>query len=229
MSYLSTLVREGKFEMPPESEIEKMDLIDVRRKLMKFCDESQGAIGPCRTCMRKCNAGKWALQLYDRLQVPKTEEPEVAKNISEEKDEKQTTQSGGQVAQWYIDAKASKDPVAWCVDNLHITRQQASKKIYMYEYNHFGTLRTKNTAKATEKPRLKHAAKAAEKPANQTDESDFSLATDLQQKMEMLTKRQSDYREQIAYHQCKIDELKKKEKKVTDQIDAVSMCLELIN
>lgn len=225
MSYLSTLVREGKFIMPSQAEIERMDLIDVRRKLMKFCDESQGAIGPCRSCMRKCAAGKWAIQLYDRLQVPKTEEPEVTKNNSEENET--AKQNVGKVAQWYIDATASADPVDWCVNKFGISRQKAKKKIYMYEYNHFRTVRTSNTDTAPSKPRSKK--RVSEGPTVKVDDDDFSLMSDLQEKMKILTRRKEECDTELAYHQSQVEKLTAKKKKIVDQIDAVSMCLELFD
>lgn len=224
MKYLTTLIKEGSFIMPSDEEIEKMDLIDVRRNLMKWCEVSQGSISPCRTCKHRCKAGKWALELYDRTAVPKTDGPEVVKKVSEEKeDEKkdgvenvhvpELTNAGTPVAQWYVDAKASGNPVEYCRKQFGISASKARRKIYMYEYNHFGALKEKLDIERPSKPVPKKAAEIVDE--------DFSLEKDLVQKKEALIKIQEQY-------QAQINELNERLAKITNQIDSINMCLELI-
>ena len=227
MKYLSTLIKEGSFVPPSDEEIEKMDLIDVRRNVMKWCQVSNGAIGPCRECKHKCKAGKWAIELYDRTAVPKTGGPEVSKTISDNKKVDESaereeiempayTDSGSPTAEWYIAAYASGNPVGYCQHHFNLSIQKAKKKLYMYEYNHFGKL--KNKTKTEESPRIQNPA--IELQQTEVDE-DFSLKNDLVQKKEALIKIQEQYKAQL-------DDLNEKLRKVTNQIDAIAMCLELI-
>lgn len=211
-----------KFEFPGNYNVEEMDLIDIRRKIMKWCAKSQGAIGPCRECKSKCSAGIKAIELYDGIDAPKASEPEVKKNVpqvaNDEKEKRENKKemknagnkkSGRPVSKWYEDAMASGEPEKWCVDNLHITIQQAKKRIYMYEYNRFGVRRTKQAV-----------AKVSPGPVIKTQEADFSLIDAMQTEMQALTKKQKEYKAQI-------DDLTDKHKKISDRIEAITMCIEL--
>lgn len=217
-----------KFEFPGSYKVDEMDLIDLRRKIMKYCNKSQGAIGPCRVCPQKCTAGIRALELYDGIDALKASEPEVAKDIlkSAEKEEKKEPEkvtkevvemkekkkSGRPLSRWYEDATASGDPVKWCVDNLGITVQQAKKRIYMYEYN-------RGLRRSAKEETIAPVAKVNPGPVVKTEEG-LSLIDAMQSEMEMLTKKQEEYRAQIEI-------LNDKHKKISDRIEAISMCIEL--
>lgn len=221
-----------KFEFPGNYNVDEMDLIDLRRKIMKMCAKSQGAIGPCRSCVSKCSAGIRAIELYDGIDAPKASEPEVAESVSlpvkEEKKEPEKIKKeviemkdkkkDKPVSKWYEDAMASGNPEKWCVDNLGLTLQQAKKRIYMYEYNRFGIRRTKHTevSKTITGPVVKNVSG----PVVKTEDSDFSMIDMMQSEMQMLTKKQEEYKAQI-------DELTDKHKRISDRIEAITMCIEL--
>lgn len=224
-SCLTTLARQGKFEFPNQYVIDEMDLIDLRRKILKWCAKSQGAIGPCRDCRAKCSAGIRAIALYDGDEATRASEPEVVKpvikeekkvpvEIKEEVVKMKDRKKGRPVSKWYTDAMASGDAVKWCVDNLGITIQQAKKRIYMYEYNRFGARRTK----PAETVEIKTVSESVAK----TPADDFSLVSAMETKMKVLTERQQSYKVQI-------DELTAEYKKITDQLEAITMCIELLN
>lgn len=227
-SCLTVLARQGKFEFPNQYVIDEMDLIDLRRKILKWCAKSQGAIGPCRDCRAKCSAGIKAIALYDGGEASKASKPEVEvpvlkSEVKEEKKEpekitkevvemKEKKKVGRPVSRWYEDAVASGDPVKWCMDNLGITIQQAKKRIYMYEYNR-GLRKT-----AKEEPAVS-IAKADQGPIVKVDEG-LSLIDAMQAEMQMLTRKQEEYKAQI-------DILTDKHKKISDRIEAITMCIEL--
>ena len=216
-----------KFEIPGNYNIEEMDLIDLRRKIMKWCHKSQGAIGPCRDCVQKCSAGLRAIELYDGIDAPKASEPEVnnpfvRKNkevpveIKEEavemKEEKKKI--GRPVSKWYEDAVASGDPVKWCMDNLGLTEQKAKKRVYMYEYNRFGIRRSKSEPKTVTGP----VVKTAPEPVVKID-NDVSLISAMEIEMKNLEAKQQEYK-------TRIDELTSEYNKISNKLEAISMCIE---
>lgn len=83
----------------------------------------------------------------------------------------------------------------------------------MYEYNHFGALK--------EKLDIERPSKPVPKKTTEVVDEDFSLEKDLVQKKEALIKIQEQY-------QAQINELNEKLTKITNQIDSINMCLELI-
>lgn len=215
MNYDVLLSRNKQFELPSDEKISEMDLIDLRRKIMKWCAKSQGAVGPCRSCPSKCTAGIRAIALYDGIDAPKASEPEV--NVSEEKVEikKEVTKMKREkpVAKWYQDAKASEDPVKWCVENMGMTEQQAKKRLYMYEYNRFGIRRSTTVEK--------QEVKATPEPVVKTSVDDISLMAAMDAKMKVLTERQQSCK-------VRIDELTAEYKKITDQLEAISICIDVL-
>lgn len=232
-TYDPLLSRNKQFEFPKQYVVDEMDLIDLRRKIMKWCAKSQGAIGPCRSCPQKCSAGIRALALYDGGEVPKTSEPEVVSStvekekkepveIKEEVVEMTKENDGKPVSKWYKDAVASGDPVKWCMDNLGLTIQKAKKRIYMYEYNRFGVRRTKQAETSAVKSNPGPVIKTDPGPVIKTDSEDSSLVSAMQTRMKILTEKQQQYKAQI-------EELTDKYKKVNDQIEAITMCIELLN
>ena len=211
------------FEFPGNYDIEEMDLIDIRRKIMKWCAKSQGAIGPCRNCESKCSAGIKALELYDGINAVVALEPSAVKHVinsvvdkePEEKIKEESVEMKDKkkpVSKWYEEAESSGDPVKWCVDNLGITVQQAKKRIYMYEYNR-GLRRS--TKEETVLPVMKTDSGLIAKT-----ETESSLIDAMRSEMEMLTRKQKEYKAQI-------DDLTSKHEKISDRIEAISMCIEL--
>lgn len=226
-NYIPLLSQNKQFEFPNQYIVDEMDLIDLRRKIMKWCAKSQGAISPCRACPNKCSAGIRALALYDGVEVPKTSEPEVAKpTIKEEKKEpveikkeviemkKEDKKRGRPVSKWYEDAVASGDPVKWCMDNLGLTIQKAKKRIYMYEYNRFGTRRSKDETKVETGPIVKVASEHVVKADN-----DMSLISAMETEMKNLEAKQQEYK-------TRIDELTSEYNKISNKLEAISMCIE---
>ena len=231
---LAELSRQGKFEFPSSYELDKMDLIDLRRKILKWCAKSQGAVSPCRSC-KGCEAGIRAVAMVDGEEAPKASEPEttvvvkkepevikpnkIVKEVPEMKKEKEREKP---ISQWYKDAIASGDAVKWCMDNLGLTIQKAKKRVYMYEYNRFGTRRTKQTEgpilKSDPGPELKVETATEAK----IEDGDISLVSAMQMKMKILLEKQQEYKTQI-------DDLTDKYKKINDQIEAITMCIELLN
>lgn len=221
-----------KFEIPGNYNIEEMDLIDLRRKIMKWCHKSQGAIGPCRDCVQKCSAGLRAIELYDGIDAARASEPEVnnpfikkeekvpveiKKEVVEMKEEKKKV--GRPVSKWYEDAVASGDPVKWCIDNLGISEQKAKKRVYMYEYNRFGMRRSKNETKTEEaKTVAGPIVKAAPEPVAKTD-NDVSLISAMEIEMKNLEAKQVEYK-------TRIDELTNEYNKISNKLEAISMCIE---
>ena len=226
MEDLVALEKQGKFTFPSQAEVEKMDLIDIRRKIMKFCMKSQGAIAPCRTCSNKCVAGRWAVKLYDGLDIPKVETPVPQPVKPAEKPKR-----GRKTSDWYDKAKLSGDIVQWCVDNLGLNIQQAKKKVYMFEYNHFGKLKT-NAKKAT--PTKKEVQTPVvriqkEEKVQSTCEKlpmlprfeDCSLADELSAKLEVLNNAKREYEEYVNTVNGYIQ-------KVNDKILEIETCIELL-
>lgn len=215
-------------------DVEKMDLIDLRRKVMKQCTRSQGAIGPCRSCTFRCKAGERALDLYDGIDAPQASEPAIPEPVKEQPEEtkkeepkmKETKEKKERkeksVAAWYTSAVDSGDPVKWCMNNLGLTIQQAKKRIYMYEYNRFGVRRTKQAETSAVKSNPGPVIKTDPGPVIKTDSEDSSLVSAMQTRMKILTEKQQQYKAQI-------EELTDKYKKVNDQIEAITMCIELLN
>lgn len=214
---LAYLRDRNQFEFPTPQELDKMDLIDIRRKLMRWCAKSQGAIGPCRACM-KCEAGVRAVALYDGSEAPKASEPVVTKEsnkeVAEEKGSKEEMTKENKkekpVAEWYTKAVNSGDPVKWCMDNLGLSIQKAKKRIYMYEYNRFGARRTKQEENTGPVLSVKASTE------------DVSLVTAMETKMKLLTEKQQSCK-------AKIDELTTEYKRISDQLEAITMCIELLN
>jgi hypothetical protein len=228
MSELEVLEKQYKFEFPNQQSVDEMPLIDLRRKILRWCNKSQGAIEPCRACANKCSAGIRAISLYDGIDAPKASEPssnnfnteeKVAGKEKENSEEVKTEKNkvGKPLSKWYEDAIGSGDPVEWCVSHLGITVKQAKKRIYMYEYNRFGAKGTKQTESPENK---KHVAKSAPDPIAKTDDSASSLVDMMQSEMQTLTKKQEECRAQI-------DMLTEKHKNITDRIEAIAMCIEL--
>ena len=238
MSYDSILSRNKSFEFPNQYVIENMDLIDLRRKILKWCGKSQGAIGPCRDCPEKCSGGIRAIQLYDGAEAPKASGPEVTTANTKKKEKaptetkKETTKmkkeekkKGRPVSQWYDDAVASGDPVKWCMDHLNITEQKAKKRVYMYEYNRFGMRRSKTEAKEKKvtKPVVNTVSepvvKAVAEPVMKTETDDTSLIIAMETEMKTLTAKKQEYR-------TKIDEMTNEYNKISDRLEAITMCVE---
>lgn len=230
MAYDPIYSKQAK-EIIPNYDIEKMDLIDLRRKIMRWCSKSQGAIGPCRSCPSKCQAGIMAIRLYDGVDAAGASEPEVnnpfirkqEKDIKEvddvkiEKEEPKMKKEGNKnsekpVAKWYEDAVASGDPVKWCVDNLGLTIQKSKKRIYMYEYNRFGMRRTKNDSEQT-------GMMIATEPAAKASNNEMSLITAMETEMRSLEAKQQEYK-------TRIDELTAEYNRISNKLEAISMCVE---
>ena len=241
MPYDPLLSKSTKFEFPNQYDVDQMDLIDLRRKIMKWCAKSQGAIGPCRECVQKCNAGIRALKLYDGIDATKASEPEVnnpfvRKNkevpvkIKEEvvKMNKGKKETERPVSKWYEDAVASGDPVKWCMDNLNLPEQKAKKRVYMYEYNRFGMRRHKDDTKPSKEVKVavgpvvkvmpEPVVKVAPEPVAKIAD-DTSLITAMETEMKTLTAKKQEYR-------TKIDEMTNEYKKISDRLEAITMCVE---
>ena len=227
---IDPIYEKGKHEIPNYN-IEEMDLIDLRRKIMKWCNKSQGAIGPCRSCVSKCQAGIKALELYDGIDAARASEPEVSnpfvrkpakapeeiKKVEIKKEEpkmkKEEKKSGEKpISKWYEDAVASGDPVKWCVENLGLTIQKAKKRVYMYEYNRFGMRRTKNNPEQTKMV-------AAPEPVAKTANDEVSLITVMEAEMKSLEAKQQEYK-------ARIDELTAEYNRISNKLEAISMCVE---
>lgn len=217
-----------KFEIPGNYNLEEMDLIDIRRKIMRWCAKSQGAIGPCRLCTSQCSAGIRALELYDGIDAPKASEPEVAKTIIRKEEKvpveikkeitnmkKEEKKKGRPVSKWYEEAVASGDPVKWCMDNLNLTIQKAKKRVYMYEYNRFGMRRSKSEEKKEEKV----VAAVAPEPVLKSKTDDTSLIAAMETEMKTLSAKKQEYK-------TKIDEMTIEYNKISDRLEAISMCVE---
>lgn len=232
MNDLKLYAKQSKFEFPDDRTIDQMDLIDIRRKIMKWCAKSQGAIGPCRVCDPKCQAGIRAIELYDGIQAAEAVEPSVEKTVTKNEEKKEPEKIKKEVvamkkekkrrpvSQWYDEAMASGAPEEWCVKNLGITIQQAKKRIYMYEYNRFGIRRTKNAEASATRPVEGPVVKVDQGPVAKAEKKDFSLIDAMMSEMQMLTRKQEEYKAQI-------DDLTEKHRKISDRIEAITMCIEL--
>jgi len=123
---------------------------------------------------------------------------------------------------WYETSLASGDQTKWLMDNMHLSKTQAKKKIYQYRYLH-GL--TKETAKKEEVQPVAEARPVEKEVENVP----LVQENKLESKVEVLMKMQDDLKKEMDKYMKLYEEAKTKYEVIKKKTDTLFSAMDILN
>ena len=248
-------VPNGPANYYPAKDLSEMTLEEIVAKHIKTCGKANGNLAVCSQCKSPCREGKRAIQLlsnkvYNDPPIPlyggKTliekareenlKRKENASNISiladalaeahkEEHPKKKKRGSYLAWDGWYEEATKTGDPVKWVMDNMKLSKTQAKKKVYMYEYHHGLRQVKEEPKKETVEPVSKETKVESKENKTESKAVDAGIET----KIEHLMKLQEEQKKAMAEYQKLYEEAKKEYERLKAQADVLCEALDILN
>ena len=118
---------------------------------------------------------------------------------------------------WYETSLASGDQTKWLMDNMHLSRTQAKKKIYQYRYLHGLT-----------KSEVKEE-KDVEKAEKKTEEKVEVADTGIEAKLELLMKQQEQIKNEIDQYEKLLYDARRRYDEIKKKTDVLCSAMDIMN